>query len=143
MVQEKKMVWNICLYLCSFIKALRTDKPLLYFILLNTRPNIIIDCSVKFFKFTQVYFNPISFTLSRILNFWQIFAIGPRTCNSNCWILWKFILLLCICECLRFPSQTPLKKPSRGVTLPGTGLYCSLLSSSSAFGKKLWNCFKL
>ena len=33
--------------LCSFIKVLRTDKRLLYVILLNTCPSIIIDCSVS------------------------------------------------------------------------------------------------
>ena len=38
---------DICLDLCSFIKALRTDKRPLYVILLNTYPSIIIDCSVS------------------------------------------------------------------------------------------------
>ena len=39
--------FNICLDLCFFIKALRTDKRLLYVILLNTCPSIIIDCAVS------------------------------------------------------------------------------------------------
>ena len=39
--------FKIYLDLCSLIKALRTDKRLLYVILLNTCPSIIIDCSVS------------------------------------------------------------------------------------------------
>ena len=60
--------FNICLDLCSFIKALRTDKRLLYVLLLNL-PKHHNRLLSKSFKFTQVYFNPISFTLSRIFNF--------------------------------------------------------------------------
>ena len=48
-LSEKMLAFsfNICLDLCSFIKALRTDKRLLYVMLLNTCPSIIIDCSVS------------------------------------------------------------------------------------------------
>ena len=48
-LSEKMLAFsfNICLDLCSFIKTLRTDKRLLYVMLLNTCPSIIIDCSVR------------------------------------------------------------------------------------------------
>ena len=54
-LSEKMLAFsfNICLDLCSFIKVLRTDKRLLYVILLSTCPRIIIDCSVSSLNSTK------------------------------------------------------------------------------------------
>lgn len=38
--------FNNCFALCYFIKAVNTDKRLLYIMLLNAWPNILIDCSL-------------------------------------------------------------------------------------------------
>ena len=65
--------------LCSFIKALITNKHLLYVILLNTCPSIVWDCSVSSLNSRK------SFSTLSVLHwvespiFGQIFNIGPRT----------------------------------------------------------------
>ena len=69
-LSEKMLAFsfNICLDLCSCIKALRTDKQIIRYINkhLPKHHNRLLS---KFFKSTQVYFNPTSFTLSRVFNF--------------------------------------------------------------------------
>ena len=130
--------FNICLDLCSFIKALRTDRRLLYVTLSNTCPNIIIDCSVSSLNWHK------SISILSVLHwvessiFCQFFDRGPRTFNSFCCIFCKS-LSSCICEYLKFSLKSQLKNSSRGAgggTLLVMGLCFRMLTSSWASGIK-------
>ena len=129
----------------SFIKASRTDKRLLYVILLNTYPSIVIDCPVSSLNSHKSIstLSVLHWVESSI--FCQIFDIGPWTINTFCCNFCK-CLSSCIYEYLWFSSKTPLKNSLGGAgggTLLGIGFYFRMLSSSSASRMKLWNCFKI
>ena len=145
-LSEKMLAFsfNICLNLCSFIKALRTDKLLLYVISLNTCPSIIIDhlvSSLNSYK-SILTLSVLHWVESSI--FCQLFDKGSRTFNTFCSIFCK-CLFFCIFKYFIFfqnPSQELIKR-GRGGTLLGMELHFRILSSSSASEIKLWNCFKI
>ena len=133
-------LFYICLDLCSFIKALRTDERLLYVTLLNTYPSIITDCSVSSLNshksiLTLSVLHWVEFSI-----FSQIFDRGPRTFNTFCCIFCK-TLSSCICEYLWFSSKhlsrTHHKEQEVAYYLE-LGLYFRMLSSSSSSGIKLY-----
>ena len=114
--------FNICLDF-FFIKPLRLDKRCI----IKNLPKYNNRLLRKFFKFTQVYFNPISFTLSRVFNFQHLILFAA---------FFVKVYPHAFANIYDFPPK------SRGVgggTLLGMGLYFRMLSSSSASGIKLWN----
>ena len=82
----------------------------------------------KIFKLTQVYFNPINFTLSRVLNFLedQVFTEDPE----------HLILFAAFFVKVYPPAFANIYDILSKPLLRGTG-------GGTASRLKLWNCFKI